>query len=190
VTRVVGILRGSWLAIAYLIAVWFGLLLTHEVGHVLHAWVSGGRVERVVVPLLGFSRTDVSTNPQPVLVAWGGFVWGGLLPLAMLGIANLSWKAAARGFRGFAAIAVLANAAYACSPVGDVEDIVRAGGSRWPLIVYALFTVPVGLFVLERFINATPVAALTEATWRWVAGMTAAAAGVIGLALLVTVLSG
>jgi hypothetical protein len=68
--------------------------------------------------------------------------------------------------------------------VGDIEDVIRAGGWRWPLIVYAVLMIPVGLFLLERFINATPLRAVTDASWRWIAGTTAAAAATVSLALM------
>lgn len=56
---------------------WIAMLAVHEAGHVLHAWLSGGQVRRVVIPLVGFSETDVSPNPSPLFVAWGRTGMGG-----------------------------------------------------------------------------------------------------------------
>lgn len=44
---------------------WYGMMLVHELGHALHAAVSGGEVERIVWTPLGFSRTEVGHNPAP-----------------------------------------------------------------------------------------------------------------------------
>ncbi|MBI5758664.1 MAG: hypothetical protein HZA46_09115 [Planctomycetales bacterium] len=58
----------------------------HEFGHVLHAWVSGGTVVRVRLHPLEISRTDVFPNPNPQFVAWGGAVWGSVIPLGLLAV--------------------------------------------------------------------------------------------------------
>ena len=59
---------------------WLGMMLVHEAGHVLHAWVSGGTVTKVVLGPLVISRTDVNPNPHPLFEIWGGPVWGCLVP--------------------------------------------------------------------------------------------------------------
>ena len=73
---------------------WLGMMAVHELGHVLHAWTSGGKVVRVVLHPATFSRTDVSPNPRPLWVAWGGATWGSVIPLAAWMIAR--WFAPAR----------------------------------------------------------------------------------------------
>jgi hypothetical protein len=77
------------LATALLYATWIGMLATHELGHCLHAWLSGGRVIQVSLAPLGFSQTIVHPNPRELLVVWGGPIWGALLPLIACGIARL-----------------------------------------------------------------------------------------------------
>src|SRR5688572_5988492 len=62
---------------------WLAMMAVHEAGHVLHAWLSGGTVSAVRVPLLGFSITEFSINPHPHFVAWGGAVCGCLLPVGV-----------------------------------------------------------------------------------------------------------
>ena len=49
---------------------WLGMMAVHEFGHVLGAWITGGRVERVVLHPLRFSRTDLAHNPSPMFVVW------------------------------------------------------------------------------------------------------------------------
>jgi hypothetical protein len=141
-------MRGVVLLALCLVVSWYGMLVTHEAGHVLHAWISGGRVERVVVPLLGFSRTDLAHNPRPVFVAWGGFVWGVVLPCVLLVLLRSARARPAAAV--FAALALIGNGAYACSAVGDVEDILRAGGARWPLIGFGVLSMVAGVLVLDR----------------------------------------
>jgi hypothetical protein len=73
---------------------WLAMQAVHELGHVLHAGLSGGAVERVVLHPLDISRTDVSPNPHPLFVAWGGAAWGCSIPLALW--AAVRWLARPR----------------------------------------------------------------------------------------------
>jgi hypothetical protein len=84
-----------------LYATWIGMLATHELGHCMHAWLSGGRVVRVSIPPLGFSQTIVHPNPHELWVVWGRPVWGMVLP-AVMWIAGslLPLPADRRGARG------------------------------------------------------------------------------------------
>lgn len=65
---------------------WLAMMAVHELGHVVHAIVSGGHVQRVVLHPLAISRTDVSPNPHPLFVAWGGAIWGTVIPLVLLAV--------------------------------------------------------------------------------------------------------
>ncbi len=130
---------------------WYGMLATHELGHALHAWMSDGRVVRVVVPLVGFSRTDVWPNPHPLFVAWGGPVWGVLVPVAVWGIAQWLRPGVAHVPRFAAGFSLIANGAYlgvgAFTAAGDAGDLMSLGARRWTLTAFALVTLPIGLYL-------------------------------------------
>ena len=131
------------------LASWFGMMIVHESGHVLAAWLSGGRVERVVLDPLGFSRTDLAENPSPTFVAFAGTVWGSSLPLlAWLAARATGWRQAFL-LRAFAGFCLLANGAYLASaailPVGDSEDLLRLGVPRWLLVVPGIAAIAAGL---------------------------------------------
>jgi hypothetical protein len=117
---------------------WLAFETVHEAGHVLNAWLSGGRVARVELPLLGFSRTDVSPNPHPLFVAAGGVVWGSLIPTAIW--AGLPRRRAAlrRSGQCFAGLCATGNGAYlACGWIdrtGDAGDLIKHG---MPAVVLA-----------------------------------------------------
>ncbi|MCG3178435.1 MAG: hypothetical protein BIFFINMI_00762 [Phycisphaerae bacterium] len=126
---------------------WLGMEAAHELGHAGTAWATGGRVQRVVLQPLAFSRTDVSPNPQPLAVCWAGAIVGSLLPLIL-------WAAGARlpgafMLRFFAGFCLTANGAYlgagALAGVADAGDLLRLGASRWQLVAFGAAAVAGGL---------------------------------------------
>ena len=132
-------------------AAWLAMMALHEAGHVLHAWLSGGTVENVELPLLGFSRTDLANNPHPAFVAWGGAVWGSMLPLAILAAARLARWRYRHVSRFFAGFCLIANGAYLAVgwllTDGDAADLVRLGAPTWTLIASGVAAVAFGLLL-------------------------------------------
>jgi hypothetical protein len=155
---------------------WLLMQAVHECGHVLHAWASGGTAVRVVLHPLEISRTDVSPNPHPQFVAWGGAVWGCLIPLGLLAAVRIvEWRdqrhfearpsvfqtqasgaaSAPRFFawlvRFFGGFCLIANGGYlAAGPfdgIGDAGDLLNNGAPSWSLIVFGAVTIPVGLWL-------------------------------------------
>src|SRR5262245_54944081 len=95
-----------------IIGSWFGMQAVHELGHVLGAWMTGGRVEKVVLFPLTISRTDLSENPHPLVVVWAGPIVGIVLPVAAWGIAVACRVGEAFLLRFFAGFCLLANGLY------------------------------------------------------------------------------
>ncbi len=132
---------------------WLAMMAVHEAGHVLHAWLTGGTVERVVLHPLAISRTDVLPYPPSLVVVWGGPIWGCLIPLAVLAIVRFAAKSHVYLAAFFAGFCLIANGAYlmigAFLPPGfdDGGVILRNGGARWQLIAFGLFTIPAGLYL-------------------------------------------
>jgi hypothetical protein len=116
---------------------WLAMMAVHELGHVVHAMVSGGQVERVVLHPLAISRTDVSPNPHPLFVAWGGAVWGTLLPLALFAVVRVAAPKNSYLAAFFAGFCCLANGLYLAAGsfgrVGDAGDLLRHGAQQWQL---------------------------------------------------------
>src|SRR5881394_1603306 len=93
----------------------------HESGHLLGAWLTGGRVARVVLYPLTISRTDLAENPNPLPVVWAGPVFGILLPLALWGAAVALRMPGAFVLRFFAGFCLIANGAYIAA--GSLDGI-------------------------------------------------------------------
>jgi hypothetical protein len=73
------VLIGSTLAFS-----WLAMQAVHELGHVVGAMLSGGRVDQVILHPATISQTRLAANPHPQFVAWMGPILGVALPVAGL----------------------------------------------------------------------------------------------------------
>lgn len=134
-----------------LLGSWLGMQAVHESGHVVGAWFTGGRVERVVLSPLTISRTDLADNPRPLEVVWAGPIFGVLVPLLIWMVAATARLAEAFVFRFFAGFCLAANGLYigvgSFSGIGDCGEMLRHGSAIWQLWLFGVVTVPVGLWL-------------------------------------------
>ena len=143
--------RRTTLILFTLLSSWLGMQAVHELGHVLGAWITGGRVGRVVLHPLTISRTDVVENPHPLFVVWAGPLGGVLLPLLVwVCVAQLRPNVAFLP-RFFAGFCLLANGLYigigSFNRVGDCGEMLRHGSPVWLLWGFGLLTAPIGLWL-------------------------------------------
>jgi hypothetical protein len=133
---------------------WLAMQVVHELGHVIGAVLSGGKVTQVVLLPWTFSRTDVGPNPHPLAVAWAGPVLGALLPLCALLVARALRAPGPYLFRFFAGFCLIANGEYigvgSFQGLADAGDMLRYGSPQWSLIAFGLLTVPPGLYMWNR----------------------------------------
>jgi hypothetical protein len=133
---------------------WLGMQAVHEFGHVLGAWLTGGRVAKIVWHPMTISRTDLEANPHPLVVVWAGPVIGVLLPLAFWAIAKAVRMPGAYVLRFFAGFCLIANGAYIAfgsfDKVGDCGQMFRQGSPIWSLWLFGAITMPLGLWLWHR----------------------------------------
>ena len=133
---------------------WLGMQAVHEAGHVLGVWLTGGRVERVVLHPLTISRTDLAENPNPLFVAWAGPVFGAIAPVFLWAAASLLRLPGAFVLRFFAGFCLLANGLYigmgSFDGIGDGGDLIRHGAPIWHLWLFGALTAPIGLWLWHR----------------------------------------
>jgi len=128
------------------------MMAVHESGHVLAGMIGGGHVRRVVLPPLGFSRTDVDPNPSPRLEIWAGPLWGIIVPLSMwvLGRKQLS-RPLDLILSFFAGLCLVANGAYLAASwmmsAGDAAELMKRGVPVWVLVGVGLPTMLTGFYV-------------------------------------------
>jgi hypothetical protein len=142
------------LIVSTLLGSWLGMQAVHESGHVLGAWLTGGRVDRVVLHPLTISRTDLAHNPNPLVVVWAGPVLGVVIPLLLWGVAAAVRMRGAFVLRFFAGFCLLANGLYigvgSFARVGDCGEMLRHGSAVWQLWLFGLLTAPFGLWLWNR----------------------------------------
>ncbi|WP_373650966.1 hypothetical protein [Schlesneria sp. DSM 10557] len=130
---------------------WFGMQQVHELGHVVGAILTGGTVKRVVVHPAAISRTDLATNPKPLLVAWAGSLFGAVAPTCFWGMLSLLRVPGAFVMRFFAGFCLIANGAYiafgSLPRIGDSADLLSHGAPIWLLWFFGAVTIPLGLLL-------------------------------------------
>ncbi len=130
---------------------WLAFMVVHEFGHVLTAWITGGSVDRVVLHPLQISWTALAKNPHPQLVAWGGAVWGTVLPASLLVLAARLRSPGLYLFRFFAGFCLIANGLYlfvdSFGGAGDGGTLIYHGAPQWELLMFGVITVPCGFWL-------------------------------------------
>jgi hypothetical protein len=130
---------------------WLGMQVVHESGHVLAGWLTGGRIDRVVLNPLTISRTNVSQNSSPVTVIWAGPIVGVMAPFLLWQVANRARLPDAFVVRFFAGFCLVANGLYigvgSFGQVGDCGEMLRHDSAIWQLWLFGIVTVPVGFWL-------------------------------------------
>jgi hypothetical protein len=143
-----GRLHQTVLIVSTLALSWLGMMAVHESGHVLAAWVTGATVVKVVLHPLTISRTDLADNPHPLVVVWGGPLFGVFAPLMAWLLARVPISFLFRFFAGFC---LIANGAYlgigSLDGVGDAGDLLRHGAPAWQLWLFGAICAPTGLLL-------------------------------------------
>ena len=126
----------------------------HELGHVCGAWLTGGRVSRVVLHPLTISRTDLADNPSPLFVVWAGPVVGVIIPVLMWMLADAAKIRGSFVIRFFSGFCLISNGLYigigSFDGIGDCGEMLNHGSSRWQLWLFGAITAPTGLWLWHR----------------------------------------
>ncbi len=162
----------KWLLILTLIPLcWLLMMVVHELGHVAAAWLTGGTIERVVLHPLSISRTDLTSNPHPLLVAWGGPIFGALAPLLLVAASLVSRLPTAHIARFFSGFCLIANGCYmafgSIDGVGDAGTILDLGSPRWLLWSFGAITIPAGLALWHRLGPRFGIGASSQPVSKW-----------------------
>ena len=133
---------------------WYGMMAIHEAGHCAAAWLTGGAVEKVQLPVWGFSQTFYRENPHPLAVAWAGALGGVAVAALLLGAARFARDSIRHGLLYFAGFSLIANGLYmglgGFDRVGDCAELLIHGARLWQLVAFGIGTVGLGVYSWHR----------------------------------------
>lgn len=136
------------------IASWYGMMAIHELGHCVAAWLTGGVVEKVHFPLLGFSQTFYHENPHPLAVAWAGAAGGAVFAASLLGLSRYVGALSQQALRYFAGFSLIANGLYlglgGFDRVGDCAELLNHGAKLWQLVAFGIGATTLGMYSWHR----------------------------------------
>ena len=163
-TRNIIMWRLALFILGLLITCWLGMMLVHECGHMLAAICSGGAVARLEWPAWGFSRTDVSPNPHPLLVVWAGPLFGAVLPL-LLSLALRGLRIRSVIVEIFSGFCLLANGIYLSAGsfdrIGDTADLLKFG---CPILMLWVVGLPLAVAGLAQWHTLGPALGISRAS--------------------------
>lgn len=155
---------------ALLACCWLGMMGVHELGHVVGAWSTGGKVTRVVLHPLTISRTDVSPNPHPAITVWAGPLLGMLLPMGLAASFRRSNAAGPLTLSFFAGFCLIANGGYLFADsferMADAGQMYQNGTPLWVIRAVGLAAVTLGLIYWHR-LGSLPAFWRNPATVSW-----------------------
>lgn len=133
---------------------WYSMMVVHEAGHCLGAIATGANIDSVKIPILGFSRTDVSSSSLPLLVVWAGPVFGSTAPLLLLVLLRFVGCRLKHTLLFFVGFCLIANGGYvgagALIQAGDCADLLRYGSPLWLLVGFGVVALISGLFAWHQ----------------------------------------
>lgn len=164
---------------AIAIWIWLAMMLIHELGHVMAAALTGGRLVSVELRPGYLSHTLVEPNPRPAVVLWGGFLVGWVAPQATMPIWRFSRGQIGPVLRAWAAFCLLAGGAYLAiggtERLTDTGQLVAAGWSLPALIAIGVGVATVGyarsrsawIAIAKRFDSAPLSWRAAAGWWGW-----------------------
>ncbi len=127
---------------------WLLMQALHELGHILGALCTGGRIVELNLHPLSISHTIVHPNPAPLIVIWAGPIVGVLLPILLWGLCKKLSPKRSHLFRFLVGFCLIANGLYLGSAVfeavGDARDLLQRQVPLWGLALFGAVTIPGG----------------------------------------------
>jgi hypothetical protein len=135
-----GVLRLSVL----LLVSWVVMCTTHEFGHILGGWLSGGTLQRAELRPWKLPFSIFNPDPRPLVTLWSGPIFGSVLPVIVSLVLRRRWSCFVTWFCVLANGAYLATAWYAGGALLDTNRMFAAGASKWSVLAFIAITFMVG----------------------------------------------
>ncbi|TWU24984.1 hypothetical protein Pla52o_12810 [Novipirellula galeiformis] len=135
-----------------MLAAWCVMTTTHELGHLIGGWLSGGTLQHAELCPWRLPHSHFAPDPHPLITLWAGPLLGCAIPLAFaLAIGKPStWLVA--NFCVLANGVYLALAWYSGAPFLDTPRLLAAGASPLSIAAYCAVTIGWGYPALRASI--------------------------------------
>lgn len=132
---------------------WCVMTLTHELGHIVGGWCSGGRLVAAELRPWRLPHSLFSPNPYPLVTLWSGLILGVALPVVAAGITSSEpmWC--------IAYFCLLANGSYIAlawlsgDRFLDTAQLLEHGAHPATIAAYCLITILCGYRGLRRSVR-------------------------------------
>lgn len=131
-------------------ASWCVMTFTHESGHLVGGWLSGGELLEFDLLPWHLPHSRFHPDPQPLVTLWAGPVLGVVVPISLAWVIRRNWAFFIADF------CLLANGAYiaagwiAGDTLLDATRLLDQGAHPAMLVLYSLMTIPLGYVRFRR----------------------------------------
>lgn len=136
--------------IALLVIAWCVMTFTHEAGHIVGGWLSGGTLETADLRPWRLPYSLFRPDPRPLVTLWSGPLLGVLLPYAIASMIRHAWVWFIADFCLLANGAYLAAAWFSGDRFLDTPRLVEAGASPVAIAIYCALTIGIGYVRFRR----------------------------------------
>ncbi len=142
--------RRSLRLMGLLVVAWYVMTLSHELGHVVCGWLSGGKLVYLDLRPWALPQSMFDPDPNPLARLWGGPILGAVIPCSIALATRRVWV------RFIGSFCVLANGTYLTIAwcVGDsfldTTKLLEHGASPIALAVYCVVCCGYGYVAFRR----------------------------------------
>lgn len=126
------------------------MTLTHELGHIIAGWCSGGSLQAADLIPWHLPYSIFQPDPRPLITLSGGPLLGVLVPLSVAVIVRRNWSWFVSHFCTLANGAYVATAWFSDDRHLDTPRLLAHGASHLSIGLYCLLTIGFGYMGLRR----------------------------------------
>ena len=138
------------LLIALLAMAWCVMTFSHEVGHILGGWATGGVLQSADLWPWHLPYSIFAPNPRPLFTLWCGPLFGVLAPFALALVIRRDWSWFVASFCLLANGVYIAGAWVSGDRYLDTTEMLRHGAHPLSLAIYCLITIIGGYVGFRR----------------------------------------
>lgn len=133
-----------------LVVSWTVMTMTHELGHLVGGWCSGGKLQSADLLPWHLPYSVFDPDPRPLVTLWSGPILGVVIPLAVALLVRRDWMGFIESFCMLANGMYIATAWYSGDRLLDTPRMLEYGASRFAIAVYCVVTIGVGYVWFRR----------------------------------------